>query len=302
MISASGVSKSFGERPAVADLSLSVAQGEIVGLLGPNGSGKTTMIRLLNGLLRPDAGSISIAGLDPLQQGEQVRQQCGVLTESADFYRDMTARENMSFFAGLYGVTEPGRAESLLVEAGLGGDLHRKVGAFSTGMRKRLGFAKALLHRPRILYLDEPTNGLDPDATRSVLQLISELREAEGTTILICSHLLQQLETVCDRYLFIDQGRLIEQGTLTELTGRYQPEVLLEVVTDLQVTGGTFHGREAFRSETAAGPRLTLRLQERAEVPTVLRLLVNEADVYGARVIEQGLEDLYFAIRREKVG
>src|SRR5690625_4955393 len=180
MISASGVSKSFGDRSAVNDLSLVVRSGEIVGLIGPSGSGKTTMIRLFSGLLRADAGSTHVNGLDPLMHGELVRKQCGVLTESADFYRHMSALDNLKFFADLYGVTDASRPEELLETAGLGDDRNRKVGGFSTGMRKRLGFAKALLHRPRILFLDEPTNGLDPDATREVLSAIRRLNETEG--------------------------------------------------------------------------------------------------------------------------
>lgn len=301
MIRASGVSKSFGDRSAVNNLSLSVGRGEIGGLIGPNGSGKTTMIRLFNGLLRPDAGSIRVNGLDPLLDGEQVRQQSGVLTESADFYRHMSALDNLKFFADLYGVTDPGRPRELLETAGLGADLNRKVGGFSTGMRKRLGFAKSLLHRPFILFLDEPTNGLDPDGTREVLETIRKLNQTEGTTILICSHLLQQLETVCHRYVFIDQGSVIEEGTLPELTSRYQPEVLLEVNTTLRLDSPEFHGRTV-SSSAADEQLLTFALQDKAEVPEFLRLIIRDADVYGARVIQQGLEDLYFTIRKERLG
>lgn len=237
MITSSGVSKRFGDKQAISNLSLSVNRGEIAGLIGPNGSGKTTMVRLFNGLLRPDEGHIRVNGLDPLVNGEEIRLASGVLTESADFYRHLTALQNLKFFADLYGVEGTDRPLTLLEEAGLGADVHRKVGTFSTGMRKRLGFAKALLHRPIILFLDEPTNGLDPDGTRSVLEAIRQLNETQETTILICSHLLQQLEAVCDRYLFIDEGRLIEQGALTELKAKYQKEVLLAVDTDLQPAG-----------------------------------------------------------------
>src|SRR5690606_19710528 len=136
---------------------------------------------------------------------------------------------------------------------------------------------------------------------RSVLQAIRHLNETQATTILICSHLLQQLETVCDRYLFIDEGRLIEQGTLSGLTSKYQKEVLLVVDTDLQPEGGEFHGRAFDVSEKAGLRRLTFRLGDRSEVPEFLRLVVDQSEVYGARIVEQGLEELYFEIRRERL-
>src|SRR5690554_1163959 len=145
MISSTGASKRFGEKQAIDGLSLSVERGEIVGLLGPNGSGKTTMVRLFNGLLRPDSGSIRVNGLDPVLDGHQVRLGCGVLTESADFYRHLTALDNLRFYADLYRVSDRERPRQLLEQAGLGADMDRKVGTYSTGMRKRLGFAKALL-------------------------------------------------------------------------------------------------------------------------------------------------------------
>ena len=301
MITASGVSKRFGAKQAIRDLSLSVGRGEVVGLLGPNGSGKTTMVRLFNGLLRPDAGGVRVDGRDPLVDGDAVRAASGVLTESAEFYGHLSALDNLRFFADLYGVSDPTRPRSLLEEVGLGDDLHRRVATFSTGMRKRLGFAKALLHDPRVLFLDEPTNGLDPDGTRAVLATIRRLNRTRGTTILICSHLLQQLETVCHRYLFIDAGRLIEQGTLAELKARYREAVLLEVDTDLEPAAAEAHGRAFEVAQVDGRRKLTFRLDDRAEVPGFLRRLVASADVYGAHVVEQGLEELYFAIREERV-
>lgn len=300
VITATGVSKRFGAKQAIDGLSLSVGEGEVVGLLGPNGSGKTTMVRLLNGVLRPDAGRVTVGGLDPLEAGDEVRRLTGVLTESARFYSHMTALENLRFFAELYGVDDPARPRRLLEEVGLAEDMHRKVGTFSTGMRRRLGFAKALLHEPRVLFLDEPTSGLDPDGTRAVLAEIRRLNETRGTTVLICSHLLRQLETVCHRYLFIDSGRLIEQGTLAELKARYQRAVLLEVETGLAPGGGEYHGHP-FEVVEEGGRRLAFRLEDRSQVPGLLRRIVAEADVYGARVVEQGLEELYFAIREERL-
>jgi ABC-2 type transport system ATP-binding protein len=314
LIQVEDISKNFSGRTVIDDFSFTIGSGEVVGLLGPNGSGKTTMIRLLNGLLRPDAGSIRVMGLEPVREGHAVRQASGVLTESADFYSHLSGLDNLRFFAALYQVHDPARPGELLQTFGLADDGHKPVGTYSTGMRKRLGLAKALLHRPEILFLDEPTNGLDPQGTRLVLSYIRELNEQQDTTILICSHLLQQLELVCHRYLFIDHGRLIEQGTLPELKVKYQQHVELEVITDLEFSADATCYRgvpvsvvdspatAAFSVRTGAEGaerRLRFKLQTRDEVPGFLQQLVGDARIYGAAVIEQDLESLYFRIHGE---
>lgn len=288
------VAKGFSGRPVLTDLNLTVGRGEIVGFIGPNGSGKTTTVRLLNGVIDPDGGTITVGGYDPRVDGEAVRRMAGVLTESAGLYLNLTGRQNLHFFADLYGVDEPGRADALLEEFGLADAADRKVGAYSTGMRKRLGLARALLHRPRVLFLDEPTNGLDPEGIRMVLGYIRQLNERDGTTVMICSHLLQQLEQVCHRYLFLQGGRVVEQGTLAELEARHFPTVTLEVETDLALAGGEYRGVPAAR----VGPgRIAFTLRSRDDVPHLLRRLAQEASVYSAAPVQRDLEALYFKIR-----
>mgnify|MGYP003900038669 CR=1 FL=1 len=288
------VAKAFGGRRVLTDLSLAVGQGEIVGFIGPNGSGKTTTVRLLTGVIDSDAGIISVGGYDPRCDGEAVRRMAGVLTESAGLYPNLTGRQNLQFFADLYGVGEPGRADALLEQFGLADAADRRVGTYSTGMRKRLGLARALLHRPRVLFLDEPTNGLDPEGIRMVLGYIRELNAREGTTVMICSHLLSQLEQVCHRYLFLQGGRVVEQGTLAELEARYFPTVTLEVETDLTLGESHYHGIPARQ----VGPgRIAFTLPGRGDVPLLLRRLAQEAAVYSAVPVHRDLEALYFKIR-----
>lgn len=294
-IQVDAVRKSFGGRPVLTDVTFWVNRGEIVGLIGPNGSGKTTTIRLLNGVIAPDAGRISVGGFDPGHDGDRVRRMAGILTESAGLYGHMTGRENLRFFADLYGVAEPGRAEELLAEFGLSDAADRKVATYSTGMKKRLGLAKAMLHRPELLFLDEPTSGLDPDGMRMVLEYIRRLNEQEGTTVIICSHLLQQLEVVCHRYLFLVGGRVVEQGTLPELEAKYLSTVTLEVETDLRLSDGHYRGIPA----RPAGPRrIAFTLPSREAVPAFLRRLVQDAAVYSAVPVRCDLETLYFKITR----
>jgi len=289
------VTKGFGGRTVLKDLSFSVARGEILGFVGPNGAGKTTTIRLMNGVITPDGGEIRVAGYDPVHDGDQIRRMSGILTESAGFYPHMTGLDNLRFFADLYGVTERRRPEDLLEAFGLGPSAHQKVGTYSTGMKKRLGLAKALLHRPEILFLDEPTSGLDPDGIRMVLRYIADLNQREGCTVIICSHLLQQLETVCHRYVFLDGGRVVEQGTLAELEARYKPTVTLVMETDLAVSGEQYAGLPL----TRLGPgKLAFTLPGREAIPDLVRAVAHQADVFSVTPVGQDLESLYFAIRK----
>lgn len=288
------VARGFASRPVLTDLSFSVQPGEITGFLGPNGSGKTTTVRLMNGVIDPDAGQIRVGGYEPARDGEAVRRMSGILTESAGLYMNMTGRENLRFFTDLYGVTEAGRSEALLTEFGLTAAADRKVGTYSTGMKKRLGLAKALLHRPEVLFLDEPTNGLDPEGIRLVLAYIRQLNQRDGTTVIICSHLLQQLEAVCHRYLFLHGGRVVEQGSQAELEARYFPTVTLEVDTDLRLDGGQYRGVPA--AQLAPG-RVAFQLPSREAVPELLRTLAHEASVYSATPVSRDLESLYFKIQ-----
>lgn len=294
MIELHRVTKGFSGRPVLQELTFHVDRGEILGFLGPNGSGKTTTVRLLNGVIAPDAGRIRVGGYDPVHDGEAIRRMSGILTESAGLYPHMTGMENLRFFAELYGVTDQRRPQELLEQFGLGSNGQQKVGTYSTGMKKRLGLAKALLHRPDVLFLDEPTNGLDPEGIRMVLGQIAELNRREGTTIILCSHLLQQLELVCHRYVFLGGGRVMEEGRLPELEARYNPTISLVVETDLAVTGGQFEGLPVQRLD---GGKLAFTVPGREAVPQLIRTVASEARVYSATPVNQDLESLYFKIQ-----
>ncbi|HEX6972642.1 MAG TPA: ABC transporter ATP-binding protein, partial [Limnochordia bacterium] len=300
LIRVENVYKRFAAHTVLDGLSFTVGEGEIVGLLGPNGSGKTTTVRLLNGVLRADGGSLAVAGLDPVSEGDRVRAMSGILTETARFYGHLTGRENLRFFAALYGVTDPRRPDALLDMFGLREAADRRVGTYSTGMRKRLGLAKALLHQPRILFLDEPTNDLDPEGTRLVLEHIRELNRREGTTVLLCSHLLEQLEKICHRYVFIDRGRCIAAGDFASLQAQYLPEVILEVETDLPLDAAAARGVPAVPVDaeaTSGARRIQFTLPDREAAARFLRDLTQEANVYAAMPVRRDLESLYFRIR-----
>ncbi|AJY77432.1 ABC transporter ATP-binding protein [Paenibacillus beijingensis] len=295
MIDTRQLTKTFGGNRAVRELDLRIGKGEIVGMLGPNGAGKTTIIRLLNGLLAPTSGQVRVQGLDPIRQGEQVRSLCGTLTEQPGLYEHMSGRANLKFFADLFRVGNPGRIEELIDLLELRPFVERSVGTYSTGMKKRLGLAKVLLHRPAVLLLDEPTNGLDPDGTQRVLEHIKTLNKYEQTTVLICSHVLSQLEEVCTRFLFMENGTKLEEGTRKELERKYIRERTVEVEA---VLGEPLERFAEFHPVRLGDDRFRFTVPGRERMPELLRRLTGAGELYEAKTRNADLESIYFQIRR----
>jgi ABC-2 type transport system ATP-binding protein len=222
LLSVSGLVKRYGDFTAVADLSLQVPAGTILALLGPNGAGKTTAIRMLIGQLRPSAGSAMVAGLDCFAARDQVMRITGYLPDEPVFHDYLTGRELLGFVGGLHGLSSAdirARAEPLVTRLELGTALDDYAVNYSRGMKKKLALAMALLHRPRLLILDEPANGLDPYAARELLALVRE-QAAEGATVVFSTHLLEQAERISDRAAILAQGRLVAEGAISELRQR----------------------------------------------------------------------------------
>jgi ABC-2 type transport system ATP-binding protein len=217
-----GLTKQYGDFIAVDRLNLAVRAGEVFGLLGPNGAGKTTTILMLLGLTEPAAGSVRVLGLDPSRQPLSVKARVGYLPDAVGFYDNLTARENLAYIAKLNGLRRADADERIaaaLAQMGLAEVANKRVGAFSRGMRQRLGLAEILLKRPRLIIMDEPTLGLDPEAAREFLGIIQGLK-AEGIAILLSSHLLYQVQAVCDRVGLFHRGRLVLEGAVDELARR----------------------------------------------------------------------------------
>ncbi|MDG4656327.1 ABC transporter ATP-binding protein [Ectobacillus antri] len=295
-ITAEHIRKSYGEQLVLQDVSFAVKEGETVGLLGPNGSGKTTIIRLLNGVIDADGGSILVGNWNPVTNGHEIRRMSGILTESAGLYYELSGLENLKFFAKLYGMYDERRIQMLLEEFQLANHQHKKVGTYSTGMKRRLGMIKSILHRPSLLFLDEPTNGLDPEGIQLVMQYIRRLSKEEGTTILICSHILHQMETVCDTYLFLEQGRILESGTKSELEARHVQQISVKVETGLAGSGQyAGYSYERVNHET-----VRFELPSKDAITNLLAALTKETWVHQVEIENRDLESLYFAIRRGK--
>jgi ABC-2 type transport system ATP-binding protein len=227
-----GLTKRYGERTAVDGLDLEVRRGEVFGLLGPNGAGKTTTILMLLGLTEPSSGRARVVGLDPVHDALAVRARVGYLPDAVGFDEHLTGRQNLRYTARLNRL-RPDVAEerigALAAEVGLADRIDDQVQTYSRGMRQRLGIADALLKDPEVLVLDEPTTAIDPTGVREVLELIRELPARRGCTVLLSSHLLQQVESVCDRVgIFVD-GRLVASGAVTDLAARHGGRLAIEV-------------------------------------------------------------------------
>jgi ABC-2 type transport system ATP-binding protein len=233
MLEVEGLRKAFGPIVAVEALSLRIEQGECYALLGPNGAGKTTTVNLLSGLLPPDAGRIRIAGLDPAREMNRVKARIGVIPQEIALYDELSARQNLHFWARLYGLS-PGearqRSEAVLQRIGLSDRADHLVQTFSGGMKRRVNIAAAILHRPDLLFMDEPTVGIDPHSRHHIYELIAELHR-EGMTILYTTHYMEEAERLCSRIGIVDRGKLIAEGSLTELRAQVQDQALIRVET-----------------------------------------------------------------------
>jgi ABC-type multidrug transport system ATPase subunit len=216
IIVAKNLIKSYNDTRAVDGLDLNIEEGEFFGFLGPNGAGKTTTIRMLTGIIRPDEGSIAIAG-HSLDDRKSISGIIGVIPESRGFYDWMTANEYLIFFADLYGIQEKEeRVQMLLSKVGLINKKNSRIGTYSRGMRQRLGLARSLINNPKILFLDEPTLGLDPRGQEDIQRLLRKLN-SEGVTIFLSSHLLNEISDLCSRIGIINNGKMIEEGTIDEI-------------------------------------------------------------------------------------
>ena len=239
IIETKGLTKTYGEKTAVDHLDLSIFRGEVFGLLGPNGAGKTTTTLMLTGLTEPTEGTAFIDGLDCIRCPMEVKKIVGYMPDNVGFYGDMTGRENLRFTASLNGIPEnqaEERIDALLDKTGLSYAGDQRVGTYSRGMRQRLGVADVLMKDPKVIIMDEPTLGIDPEGMRELLELIRELARKEHRTLLISSHQLYQIQQICDRVGLFVGGKLVACGTVEELAEQTREDD--RYLTELQVASG----------------------------------------------------------------
>lgn len=255
IIRLSHVTKQYGEQKAVDDLDLSIYPGEIFGLLGPNGAGKSTTILMLLGLSEPTSGQVRVCGLDSVRQSIEVKRKVGYLPDDVGFYEDRTGLENLMYTARLNRLPEQeawNRATRWLERVGLADSAEKPVGAYSRGMRQRLGLADVLMKEPQVMILDEPTLGLDPEGMRQLLDLIFTLSRERSMTVLLSSHHLHQVQSICDRVGLFVQGKLVGIGGIAELSR-------------------SLFGEESIKIELAAEPLTPELVQAIQELDGILR-------------------------------
>lgn len=220
IIETEGLTKRYGAQTAVNDLTLQIQEGEVFGFLGPNGAGKTTTLLMFLGLTEPTSGKVRVCGFDPTREPFPVKERVGYLPENVGFYDDMDARQNLRYVARLNRIPDEisiPRIDAWLKEVGLFEEAEKKIGIYSKGMRQRLGIAEVMIKEPKVIFLDEPTIGLDPDGTNRMLDLIHSLSRDKNITIFFSSHLLDQVQRICDRVGIMIKGNLVAAGSIDEL-------------------------------------------------------------------------------------
>ena len=308
-IEAFNLVRSFNGFKAVDNLSFNVEEGEIFGLLGPNGAGKTTTIRMLSALISPSSGSATIGGYDVQDDALKVREIIGILTESPSLYGRLTAMENMEFFAKAYGVTNKSERDTkirdLLDFFQLWERRTDPVGQYSKGMKQKLAIARALIHNPEILYLDEPTSGMDPKSSKDIRDLMEILTENQRQTILLCTHRLEDAEKLCDRVMIINKGKPITITSPHDLRKRFSSgqEVqvgLSKLDNDLVAMMRELPSVVNLTVDESEN-RISVSLGNELDTPGLVKALVEYgAEVRYVKPLEMSLEEAYLELMEEQ--
>jgi ABC-2 type transport system ATP-binding protein len=299
-IQVENLTRRFGDFVAVDHVSFQVLTGEIVGYLGPNGSGKTTTIRMLLGLLQPNEGHASVLGLDIARQTEQIREVCGYMSQKFAIYDDLTVWENLRFYAGVYGIVDKESIQKTMDHVGLTGHEDNLTRELSTGWRQRLALGIALVHNPRLLFLDEPTSGVDPNARRAFWDLIYDL-SAQGVTILVTTHYMDEAE-YCNRVGMMRSGKLLAMDTPLALKEQFVPGEVYEIfATPLLASLSAMEANPLALRAGLAGDHLRVIVKKELD-ETGLRGMLEEAGVEVQTILvgEPSLEDVFIHLAKER--
>ncbi len=289
------VTKTIGRRTIVSDLSFDIPAGEVFGLLGPNGAGKTTTIRMIVGLISMTKGEITVKGVSVRKQFEQAMTHIGAIVENPEMYKFLTGYQNLVHFARRHSGVTKQRIDEVVQLLGLQNRIHEKVKRYSLGMRQRLGVAQAILHKPSVLILDEPTNGLDPAGIRELRDYLRKLTQEEGLSVIVSSHLLSEMELMCDRVAIIQSGKLIDVRSLQETQNSVQTKIVVES-SDLESAHRLLSGAFNHQGVEVIGDRIEITA-DRSLIPDVARLLVKAGlDIYGIHAAQRSLEDQFLEI------
>ena len=301
MIRVEGLRKKYGELTAVDGVSFEVREGEIYGLLGPNGAGKTTTLSMISGLMQPDEGRVLFGGVDLATDPLGIKKDLGVVPQDIALYEELTARENLRFWGGLYGLSGAKLKDAIqaaLKLVGLDDNADKKVSKFSGGMKRRLNLSMGLVHRPRVVMMDEPTVGIDPQARANILEVVREIASS-GTTVLYTTHYLEEAEGFCDRIAIMDHGKILTEGTLDELKRMLgEGEIVTVLGTfDTAVIRDDLGQMESVQVISAEADRLVLSTAEGSGAVRLLtRLLDGKLDVDGVSIQPPSLSGLFLKL------
>jgi ABC-2 type transport system ATP-binding protein len=294
VVHVSDIRKTYGRAVAVDGVSFDVRQGEIFGLIGPNGAGKTTTMECVEGLRRPDRGSISVLGLDPVRHAHKLQNRIGVQLQEAQLQKRIQVREAISLWASLY--ERPIDGEKLLEQLGLGEKRDAWFMTLSGGQKQRLFIALALINDPELVFLDELTTGLDPQARRAIWELVRGIR-ARGKTVFLTTHLMEEAERLCDRVAILDHGRIVDIGTPAELVRRHCPEQTAIVATDSAGAEDRFRRIPCVDSVSRENLTFTIRGRGDELVTEVIRCLAeHDMRVIDFRTERPTLEDVFLKV------
>ena len=300
VLEVNNLTKKYRDRYAVDDVSFEIIEGEIFGLIGPNGAGKTTIIKMITGLAKPTNGEIFIDGISLKKYYEKAISKLGGIIENPDLYSYMSGMENLKFFASLYPNITQEKIDEVVKLVGMEKRIHDKVRTYSLGMKQRVGIAQALLHDPKLLILDEPTNGLDPNGIRDMRKFLIGLARKKHISILVSSHILSEMEQLCDTVAIIDGGKIITIKTLEKIKQGLQNEQKLCITCDYPNYAGKLIMMKYKIPVSLAGKTVMFNMTEE-KTPEITALLIKEGiSIFGINTITKSLEDVFSEILQQR--
>ncbi|MBP5492392.1 MAG: ABC transporter ATP-binding protein [Clostridiales bacterium] len=289
--------KTFGKKTAVDHVSFDLHPGEVFGFLGPNGAGKTTLIKMVMGFIRPDAGTIIINGFNRKTHYEEAMESIGGIVENPEMYSNLSARLNLQMYARLHKNVTNERIDEVLRLVGLQDRANEAVKKYSLGMKQRIGLAQALLHRPKVLILDEPTNGLDPAGIHQLRDILKQTAHEEGTAVMVSSHLLSEMQLMCDRIGIISHGKLLQICSIDDLTKQAEQSSIYRIKTsNPEAAQKILSQKEGLKISNLTSNTLDVEIDETGINECVRMMVASGSDILGVQKLESSLEEAFLEI------
>ncbi len=289
--------KNFGEKRIINDISFNVDEGEIVGLLGPNGAGKTTIMKLIVGLLLPSGGEIKICGFDVQNEVEDALKYVGAIVENPDMYRELSGKTNLIMASSMYGNVTKEMIDNIIKFVGLQNRINEKLKHYSLGMKQRLGLAAAIVHKPKLIILDEPTNGLDPIGIRDLRRILKKIAHEDGSAVIVSSHMMTEMELLCDRVIMIDNGKIVNNEIVKNIKNKVDCGKYSFFVNDRLKAENIIKTMINLETEKSEENDSLIINVKRENISNIIKILAeNDIRVYEVRLEHANLEDKFMDI------